>query len=123
MALEIAFAGLMLLQAAGAADTGRDVAQDALLAQDNQAAITRIEHNDALDPWDPARLINLAIAYAGEGDADKARTLLYRAIRSDQWVDLQTANGEWVNSRELARKVLAMIDEGRLGGGNRLAAR
>lgn len=113
-------AAVMLAQApAGAVD----VAYAELAANRNEAAITRIENNDALDPNDPARLINLGIAHAREGRHQTARELFEAALRSEVRVPLETATGEWVDSRTLARMGLQMLARGDFSTPTRMAAR
>ncbi len=89
----------------------------------NEAAIERIEANGDLAADDPARLINLGIAHAREGRADEARALFRAALRDAESVRLETATGDWRDSRTLARIALRMLDDGEFGSGVRLAAR
>ena len=123
MSLTIAIAALSLLQAPASADQPVDVAFDELSAAQNSEAIVRIENNAALDHDDPARLINLAVAYAREGRIDEARDLLDLAAHSDARYQLETASGDWVDSRRLALKAIAMLDNGQLGSPSRVASR
>lgn len=119
----IATAALSLIQPPSTDADAVDVAYAELLAAENRIAIERLENDAAQDSDDPARLINLAIAYAREGEADKARRLLESAARSKTRYRLETAAGEWVDSRHLAVRALALIDGDRLGSGTRMAAR
>ncbi|MXP45945.1 hypothetical protein GRI43_00875 [Altererythrobacter luteolus] len=123
MSLTIAVAALSLLQAPASADQSVDVAFDELSAARNSEAIVRIESNAALDRDDPARLINLAVAYAREGRTDEARELLDLAVHSGARYQLETASGDWVDSRRLALKAIAMLDSGQLGSAARVASR
>ena len=66
---------------------------------------------------------NLGIAYAREGQLDHARALFEQAARSEDRVRLETATGEWVDSRWLAIRAIALLDAGEFGGSERLAAR
>lgn len=100
-----------------------DVAFGELAAQRDAAAIERIESNAQLDEGDPARLINLGVAYARQGEVDAARDLFERAIRNAQRLNLETASGEWVDSRALARRALAALDRGELSASSRTAMR
>ena len=93
-----------------------DVAFAELRAGRNQEAVARIE-SGAASAKDPARLINLGIAYARNGDRQKARALFLEAYRAREWVELETATGAWVDSRVLARRALAMLDSGELDSG------
>ena len=123
MSLAVTVAALSLLQPPVVDEVQIDVAYDELSAQQNQDAIERIEANEALDLDDPARLINLGIAYAREGRVEEARTLFEAAAQSETRYRLETASGEWVDSRWLAYRALAMIDEGRFESKTRVAAR
>ncbi|MCB2089519.1 MAG: hypothetical protein KDD98_11940 [Sphingomonadaceae bacterium] len=110
----------MLGQApAAVADVGYEELRDGR----NVAAIATIELNDALEADDPARLINLGIAYARQGEGERARSLFEAAARSDNRVQLETAGGEWRDSRYLARKALTMLDRGDFGERSRLTMR
>ena len=110
MSMMFAVAALSLLAEPVPAQGQFDVAFDELAAAENSAAIERIEANTQIDPSDPARLINLGIAYAREGRIDEARGLFEAAAKSDIRVSLETATGEWVDSHRLAHKALAMLD-------------
>ncbi|WP_379552782.1 hypothetical protein [Qipengyuania sp. DGS5-3] len=106
---EIALATMM---AQAPAMASAHVAQDALLEGRNHAAIEQIESNSELDADDPARLINLGIARARTGDYDAARALFQAVIAHKERVELETAEGDWVDSRRLARKAISMLDRG-----------
>lgn len=71
--------------------------------------------------YDPAKLINLAIAQARRGDADAARRHFQRVIDKREITELETATGEWFYARTLARRGIAMLDQGVFGNGDRLA--
>jgi len=96
-----------------------EVGYEQLVAGQSDAAITVISHQPETD--DPARLINLGVAYARMGDTERARAMFRAAHGSDERVDLETATGEWVYSRVLARRALAMLDSGEFGRGEMLA--
>lgn len=88
-----------------------DVGYAQLIAGDEDTAITVIiRQSEASD--DPARLINLGVAYARKGDAVRARAMFRAAHNAPERVELETAAGEWVYSRVLARRGLAMLDSG-----------
>lgn len=70
-------------------------------------AIRTIEADPELG--NPAQLINLAHAYAREGDTEMARQLLRTAIARDP-VMLEAADGEWRDSRLLAWQALDRMD-------------
>ncbi|MAC30445.1 MAG: hypothetical protein CL948_02885 [Erythrobacter sp.] len=97
---------------AQAPDTAFDVGYEELVANDNAAARQAIENCDELAANDPARLINHGIALARMGDYDAARTEFATAAHMRSSVELETATGEWVDSRRLARKALAMLEQG-----------
>ncbi len=123
MAAAIIIATLFMAQAPAQALEPVDVAFDELAAQRNAAAIARIESNGQLDEADPARLINLGIAYARQGDSAAARTLFERAVRGSERLNLETATGDWVDSRALARRALAALDRGDFDSLSRTAMR
>lgn len=78
----------------------------------NDAAVVKIDATKAIESDDPARLINLGIAYAREGREDVARTLLKAAMTSKNRADLETASGKWRDSRSLARQAMRMLEDG-----------
>lgn len=119
MALSI-LAGLVLAQAPAATV---DVAFTELAAGRNEAAIVRIEGNPELAENDHARLINLGVAHAREGRTEEARAMFRMAVRARDSVQLETATGAWVDSRDLARTALAMLDRGAFQPGPVFAAR
>lgn len=88
----------------------QEVALGELMVGQDDAAITVI--NGQLESDDPARLINLGVAYARTGDTARARAMFRAAHNSPERVDLETAAGEWVYSRVLARRAIAMLDNG-----------
>lgn len=89
---------------------------DELKRGQNVAAIQEIMANDALSSDDPARNINLAVAYAREGDTAQAQAHFRAALLSESRVTLQTAGGEWVDSRALARQGLRKLERGAFEG-------
>ncbi|MBD3728984.1 MAG: hypothetical protein IE933_04690 [Sphingomonadales bacterium] len=114
---------LALVMMAQAPAPAVDVAYEQLNEGRNVAAIAAIELNTDLDENDPARLINLGIAYARQGDRTRARELFVAAERSPERVDLETAGGKWVDSRDLARQALAMLDQGEFANPSRMSMR
>lgn len=123
MSLTLAIAAMSLLQGPSAHNPSVDVAFEELAAAQNDAAIARIEGNADLDLDDPARQINLAIAYARKGRIGEARRLLASAAHNADRVQLETASGEWIDSRRLAMKALSLMKSGQLGGVSRVASR
>lgn len=76
------------------------------------AELSQARYADAIrtieaDPdfGNPAQLINLAHAYAREGDTEMAQQLLRTAIAREP-VMLEGADGEWRDSRRLAWQAL-----------------
>lgn len=91
-----------------------ELAVQPLAAGRGDEAIAVLEHANAADPYDPAVLINLGIAYAQTGNEAKARTAFRQALANDVVVDLDTADGTATDSRRLARKALRMLESGEL---------
>ena len=101
---------VMLAAAFAALPAAGEVGYSELVAGQDDAAITVINREPRSD--DPAKLINLGVAYARMGDADRARAMFRAAHTAPERVDLETAAGEWVYSRVLARRALAMLESG-----------
>lgn len=101
---------VMLAAAIAAPPAAGAVGYPELLAGRDDAAITVISRQEVSD--DPAKLINLGVAYARKGDTVRARAMFRAAHNAEERVDLETAAGEWVYSRVLARRGLAMLDNG-----------
>ncbi len=110
----------LLLAASTAGPLASNVAYDMLVEGRNAAAISAMEASPPVTD-DPARLINLGIAYARRGEGEKARALFELAVRSRERFELETATGEWIDSRTLARQALAMLDNGAFTAEGRLA--
>lgn len=75
-------------------------------------ALAVLEKASAADPHDAAVLINLGIAYAQQGDEEKARAAFEQALACHEVVELDTANGTTTGSRRLARKAIKMLERG-----------
>ena len=117
------FAAIALLAPAPASAAEETaVGYEPLMEGRVSAAIAEIESNDQLEANDPARLINLGIAYAQLGRTAEARAMFEAAMRGDDRVSLETAGGEWKDSRHLARQALALLDRGELHS-ERMASR
>jgi len=114
---------VMMAQGAVATMEHVDVAYDAMAEGRSAAAIARIESNDALDASDPARLINLGVAYARQGDKAKARSMFQRVLSRDSAYMLETSHGQWIEAGVLARKALAALDAGTFETMHRTASR
>lgn len=89
-----------------------DVGYEELVANQNIAAREAIEACEKLAADDPARLINHGIALARTGNYEAARLQFEAAAHASDSVELETAEGAWVDSRRLARKAIAMLDRG-----------
>jgi tetratricopeptide (TPR) repeat protein len=101
------------LLATGPADLAAEkVGFEPLLEGRNAAAVAEIEANAQLEADDPVRLINLGVAYARQGRTEEARALFEAAMQGEDRVALETASGEWMESRHLAKLALKMLDEG-----------
>ncbi|MFZ9395579.1 MAG: hypothetical protein ACO25F_05890 [Erythrobacter sp.] len=87
---------------------------EALMAGDNARAIAEIEANRSLAQDDPARLINLGIAHARLGDTARAQDLFSAAVATSDQMELETATGEWIYSRAIARQALNRLEQGDL---------
>ncbi len=96
------------------ADQSPDIASEAITAGRGDEVIPSLERARAKHANDPAVLINLGVAYAHRGDDVKARNLFKAAMKSPTQIDLETADGDAVSSRKLARKALSMLDRGEL---------
>ncbi|MDJ0978602.1 MAG: tetratricopeptide repeat protein [Erythrobacter sp.] len=88
------------------------LASDSLTQGRTISAIAKLEKQVARAPQDPALLINLGIAHAQQGDAEKAQALFERALVSPEPLDLETADGDLIDSRRLARKAMRMLARG-----------
>ncbi|QKG72498.1 tetratricopeptide repeat protein [Erythrobacter mangrovi] len=110
--LALAFMAQAPVQEVAVVETTADVGLDELMAGRDRAALETIENCDELAAADPARLINRGIALARLGRYDEARADFEAAASARETVDLETAAGDWVDSRRLARRALAMLDKG-----------
>lgn len=118
------FAALACFGTAATAQSATEalpVGCDELKSGQNTAAIAEIRGSEVLSAGDPARLINLGVAFAREGDEEQARTHFRAALNSEERASLQTVAGEWVDSRELARQGLRKLARGEFAEG-RLAS-
>lgn len=90
-----------------------------LMRGEDDAAIVVIGAEQAA--YDPAKLINLAIAHARRGETELARRHFQAVIDKREITELETATGEWFYARTIARRGIAMIDQGVFRPGDRLA--
>ncbi|RGP41253.1 hypothetical protein BPTFM16_01549 [Altererythrobacter insulae] len=86
------------------------------------AAIEILGFDVDAEQQDPAKLINLGVAYARQGRKAEARAMFEAAMKSSDRLTLETANGEWKDSRHLARLALKLLEQGELRT-ERMAAR
>ena len=96
---------------------------DELMAGRHTAAIEEIMANETLEAEDPARLINLGIAHARDGDTAAARQMFEKVLTDRERVQLETSSGTWVDSRQLAARAIAMLERGEFRTDLRLANR
>ncbi len=61
---------------------------------------------------DPARLINMGLAYARMGDAASARSHYQAAIAAPTSFDIILSDGRVMDSRAAARRALRRLDQG-----------
>ncbi|WP_336987065.1 hypothetical protein [Altererythrobacter aquiaggeris] len=122
MTLITVLAAAMLAQAAPSAADQVDVAYVQLAADQNAIALEHLEARVANQPADPAALINLGIAYARDGRTAQARQMFLAALTSSERFQLETAAGNWVDSRWLARNAIAMLDTQANGSGPQFAS-
>ncbi len=76
------------------------------------SAIAALEKHVENAPQDPGLLINLGIAHAQAGNKAAARTMFERALVSPTPIELETADGDVIDSRRLARKAMRMLERG-----------
>ncbi|MFC4292836.1 hypothetical protein ACFOWX_10470 [Sphingorhabdus arenilitoris] len=74
---------------------------DALLAGENNKALKQILASD-VEMTDPAKLINLGVAYARVGQTAKAEAAFQAALDCRNHGDLELADGRIMNSRTAA---------------------
>lgn len=89
-----------------------ELAAQTLAAGRASEALATLENAVAVDPHDPAVLINLGIAYAQAGDETKARAAFQQALTCQEVIELDTADGATTDSRKLARKAIRMLERG-----------
>ncbi|MAW90612.1 MAG: hypothetical protein CL575_10810 [Altererythrobacter sp.] len=103
--------------------TDYDIGYKELVVGENHAAIDAIAECDEIPSTDPARQINLAVALARVGEYEAAQERFEAAARNADRYELETATGDWIDSRVLARRGLAMLDVGKFGSMETLAVR
>lgn len=85
------------------------IGYDALMAGENDKAISQIISNERVSRHDPAKLINLGQAYARTGRISEAAGLFATAMQSREDVDLVLADGRVMNSKEAASRALSSL--------------
>jgi len=116
--LVVSAAALTLL----ANPTATNVGFEPLVDGRNDAVVQQLTVEADLEKDDPAKLINLGIAYARLGRTDEARAMFTAAMNCSERANLETATGEWKDSRHLARLALRMLENGEFSA-TRMAAR
>ncbi|QUL38060.1 tetratricopeptide repeat protein [Erythrobacter sp. JK5] len=106
------FAAIAAFPAAAQVQEGTELAAGNLARGETTSAIASLEIQREASPDDPALLINLGIAYAHMGKDQMARAMFDAALKSDQPIELETADGKATDSRRLARKAMAMLERG-----------
>ena len=122
MSAILAIAGLLVTAAPEPPVQAVDAAYEEVASHRDADAVARLE-GEGMAHAHPAQLINLGIAYARQGDSRRARVLFRKAANAEEIYSLETASGTWTNSRVLARRALASLDSGSLGGSTRTAMR
>jgi tetratricopeptide (TPR) repeat protein len=88
----------------------------ALLQGNYQAALAQMQAAERTDSRavrrDPARLINMGLAYAKIGDMAMARSHYQAAIDAPTSFDIILSDGRVMDSRVAARKALRRLDQG-----------
>jgi hypothetical protein len=79
----------------------------------NYANAEREIQSANVSEYDPARAINLGIALAKQGQADKAARQFNRVLLEAD-VEMIVANGQTVMSHDVAKRALAMLQSGEL---------
>ena len=96
---------------------------EALAAGDERAALAQMARCSNSESRDAAVQINQAVALARMGDIDTARARFTAAARNADRIELETAQGEWIDSRVLARRGIAMLESGEFAATSALAVR
>lgn len=110
---------LILFTAALSVQPVADVGFSELMRGQDDAAIVVIGADQT--QYDPAKFINLAVAYARRGETELARQHFQAVIDKREITELETASGEWFYARTLARRGIAMLDQGVFEAGDRFA--
>lgn len=87
-----------------------EVAYEALVADDNRAAVAQLEAALEEQPGHPAILLNLGTAYARIGELSAAREAFEAARDARDRFEVELADGEWIDTAQAARLALARLD-------------
>ena len=85
------------------------IGYEALMRGDNERAVSQIMANEQVSKHDPAKLLNLGLAYARMGMTGKASGYFKAAMQSRYSVDLVLADGRVMNSKDAAREAYANL--------------
>jgi len=85
------------------------IGYEALMRGDNERAVFQIMGNEQVSSGDPAKLLNLGLAYARMGHTDDAAKIFKAVLESRDSVDLVLADGRMMNSKVAARKAYASL--------------
>jgi lipopolysaccharide biosynthesis regulator YciM len=85
------------------------IGYDALIAGDNDRAISEILASNRISRRDPAKMINLGQAYARTGRTAEAADLFTAAMESREEMDLVLADGRVISVKDAARRALANL--------------
>ena len=85
------------------------IGYEALMRGDNERAVFQIMANEQVSSGDPAKLLNLGLAYARMGHTDDAAKMFKAVLESRDSVDLVLADGSVMNSKVAARKAYASL--------------
>ena len=85
------------------------IGYEALMRGDNERAVYQIMANEQVSSGDPAKLLNLGLAYARMGHTDEAAKMFKAVLESRDSVDLVLADGSVMNSKVAARKAYASL--------------
>ena len=85
------------------------IGYDALIAGDNDRAITEILASNRISRRDPAKMINLGQAYARTGRTAEAAALFTSAMESREEMDLVLADGRVISVKDAARRALTNL--------------
>lgn len=100
-------------QSAGLVENGYNPGALAVAAIDRQdwdRAEALLMQLNGVEENDPARLINLGKVYLETGRPGMALTAWRKALASDRHEMVETIDGRWVSTEDLARQALALHD-------------